>query len=145
MELVKGCATIVANERRVGGIAMIAAVLSVTSFWYGGTIFVVAVRWARYGIVNVPALVVGAVELWVGGLLGLAAGTLMRQPPSLPDRQSMVGWTIVIFAAVSAVVVMRRPDVEASLPVSTRRAMDGRFIALGALAAVAGLFIFGYL
>jgi hypothetical protein len=127
------------------GVAIVAAVLSVTSFWYGGIAFVAAVVWARYGILNVPALVIGAMELWVGGLLGLAAGTLVREPPALPDRQSIAGWSVVMFVAVMAVMLMRRPEVEAELPASVRRAMDGRFIALGAVAAAVVLFVFGYL
>ena len=128
----------------MGGIAIVAALLSVTSFWYGGLAFVRAVAWARYGVLNVPALVIGAAELWTGGLLGLAAGTLVREPPALPDRVMIIGWTVVVFVAVLAIMVLRRPEVEAQLPERTRRAMDGRFVALGALVALAVLFVFGY-
>jgi hypothetical protein len=42
-------------------------------------------------------------------------------------------------------VVMRRPEIEEALPERMRRMMDGRYIALGALAAAAVLFGFGYL
>jgi hypothetical protein len=129
----------------VGGIAIVAAVLSVTSFWYGGVAFITCLMWARFGVVHVPALVIGAMELWAGGLFGLAAGTLVRTPPALPDRSLIIGWTVVIFAGVLAVMVLRRPEVEELLPERTRRIMDGRYIALGALGAAVVLFAAGYL
>ena len=128
----------------MGGIAIVAAVMSVSFFWYGGTTFVGCFMWARLGVLHVPALVIGAMELWVGGLLGLAAGTLVREPPTLPDWTLITGWTVVIFAGVLAVMVMRRPEVEETLPAATRRILDGRYIALGALAAAAVLFVAGY-
>jgi hypothetical protein len=129
----------------MGGVAIMAAVMSVMSFWYGGTAFVGCLMWARFGVLNVPALVIGALELWVGGLLGLAAGTLVREPPALPDRAFIIGWTVVIFAAVLGVMVLRRPEVEELLPERMRRTLDGRYIALGALAAAIVLFATGYL
>jgi hypothetical protein len=129
----------------VVGVAIVAAVMSVASFWYGGNAFIAALMWARFGVLNVPALVIGAVELWAGGLLGLAAGTLVREPPAMPDRPLIIGWTVVIFVAVLAVVVMRRPEIEDALPERMRRMMDGRYIAIGALVAAVVLFVSGYL
>jgi hypothetical protein len=129
----------------VSGIAFIVVLLSLTAFWYGGRPFLSAAFYARHGILHVPALVLGALGLWVGGLLALAAGTLTREPPAMPDRTAIMGWTVVVFAAVLAIVVMRRPDVEERLPEKTRRALDGRYVALGAVIAVAVLFAFRFL
>ena len=128
----------------MGGVAIVAAVLSVVFFWYGGVAFMRCLIWARFGVLHVPALVIGAMQLWAGGLLGLAAGTLVRTPPALPDRPLIIGWTVVIFSGVLAVMVMRRPEVEEQLPERTRRIMDGRYIVLGALAAAVVLFVAGY-
>ena len=56
----------------------------------------------------------------------------------------IIGWTAVVFAGVLAVMVMPRPEVEELLPERTRRIMDGRYIALGALVAAVVLFVTGY-
>jgi hypothetical protein len=129
----------------MSALAIVAAVMSVMSFWYGGRAFAYCVIWARYGVLHVPALVIGAMQLWAGGLFGLAAGTLVREPPAMPDRPLIMGWSIVIFAGVLAVVVMRRPEVEEMLPEGTRRMLGGRYIVFGALAAAIVLFVAGYL
>jgi DMSO reductase anchor subunit len=128
----------------MGGIAFLVALLAVTDLWYAGPPFFNAVMAARHGILNLPALVLGAVGIWVGGLFALAAGTLTREPPALPDRAATMGWTIVVFVAVLAIVVMRRPEVEERLPPEARRALDGRFILIGAVVATAVFFAAGY-
>ena len=127
----------------MGGIAFLVALFSLLAFWYGGRPFVSAVLIARYGILHVPALTLGAVGIWVGGLLALAAASLAREPATLPDRATMMGWTIVVFVAVLAVVVLRRPDVEERLPAKTRRILDGRYFALGAIIVALAILIAG--
>jgi len=127
----------------VGGIAFLVVLFSLLAFWYGLRPFVTAVRFARHGILHVPALVFGAVGIWVGGLLALVAWTLTREPSTIPDRATMMGWTIVVFVAVLAVVVLRRPDVEERLPQKTRRMLDGRYFALGAIIVLLAIFAAG--
>jgi hypothetical protein len=127
----------------VGGTAFLVALFSLLAFWYGARPFVNAVLFARYGILHVPALVFGAVGIWVGGGLALAAASLAREPPALPDRAAMMGWTIVVFVAVLAVVVLRRPEVEERLPARTRRILDGRYFALGAIIVLLAIFVAG--
>jgi hypothetical protein len=133
------------QEGSVLGVAIVTGLLSATALWYGALRFRVAVIWARAGILHVPALVLGSGQLWLGGLLGLLSGTLVRRPPAMPDVPLIVSWTIVVFAGVLAIVIFRRPDVEAKLPASLRVALGGRYIVLGAVAAAAVLFVTGYL
>jgi hypothetical protein len=129
----------------VGGIAFLVALLALVDFWYAAPPFLGAVMDARHGILNVPSLVLGAVGMWVGGLFALAAGTLTQQPPGLPDRVATMAWTVTVFVVVLAIVLMRRPDVEEQLPPKLRRALDGRYIVLGALITTGVLFAAGYM
>lgn len=136
---------VVTERHRVGGIAFLLALFALTDFWYSGRPFLSAVLDARYGILNVPALVLGAVGVWIGGLFALAAGTLMQVRPALPDRTVTMGWTFVMFVVVLAIVVLRRPEVEERLPVEMRRALDGRYIVVGAVFTTGVLYAAGYL
>jgi len=129
----------------VGDLWMLVGILAGGILWQGVRPVAIAVQSARHGFVHVPALVIGAVSLWVGGMLAFLAGALARDPPRFPDRALLIGWTAVIFGTVAVVVASRRGDAEAALPERERRAIGGRYIALGALAAAAVLGLWAYL
>jgi hypothetical protein len=115
-----------------------------TAFWYGFGPFLTAILFARSGILHVTALVVGATQVWVGGMFALAAGTTLRDPPALPDPQLIWVWTGSIFAIVLALVLSRRREVEEQLDPAVRRDLGNKYIAIGAVVAIGVLVITGY-
>ncbi|MBV8581242.1 MAG: hypothetical protein JOZ86_11515 [Candidatus Eremiobacteraeota bacterium] len=126
------------------GLAFLVGLFALAALWDAVRPLWRALWFARHGVLDGPGLVVGAAELWVGGMLALAAGTLDRVPPSLPGRPVLFVWTGLVFALVLAIVVARRHEVEEQVPEELRRALDARFVALGALAAVVVLVLMGY-
>jgi hypothetical protein len=128
------------QDHPMGGIAFLVLLIALWAFWSGARPFLYALIWARHGVLHVPALALGALGLWGGGILALLAGTLTREPPAMPDEKILIGWTIIIAIAVLTVALMRRPDVEERLPEKTRRLLDGRYVAVGAVVAVLLLF-----
>ena len=107
---------------------------------------IVALIDAAHGVVNVRALTIGASYVWTGGALALAAGTLLRTPPQLPDEAMFLEWTaLVLVIVLIATVVLRRQHVEDALPKDVRRRNDGRYVGLGAVAAAVVLIAYAYL
>lgn len=125
--------------------ACVVAIFAATSLWYGARMGFAVASWARAGILNIPALVVAAVELWTGGLFAFAGGTLSRRVPALPDRLTIMLWTAAVFTLVGAVVISRRPDVEARLSPRLRKRLGGRFVLAGVVAATVVLAVTGFL
>jgi len=125
-------------------VSLILALFAGTAFWYGMRPFMTAIVFARLGLVNVPAIVVGATQVWVGGMFALAAGTTLREPPGLPDQQLIFVWTGSIAAIVLALVLSRRREVEEQLDPAIRRQLGNTYIAIGALVAIGVLIVTGY-
>jgi hypothetical protein len=125
-------------------VPLILAIFAGTALWYGLRPFLTAIVFARLGLVHVPALVLGASQVWVGGMFAFAAGTTLREPPALPDQQLIFVWTGSIFAIVLALVLSRRREVEEQLDPAVRRQLGNKYIAIGALVAIGIFIVTGY-
>jgi hypothetical protein len=76
-----------AAHHSVRGVALLALLLTIAFLWNGGRISLVAFWYARYGLLNVPALTIGGLSSGAEALWALAAGTLNLDRPQLPVLQ----------------------------------------------------------
>jgi hypothetical protein len=125
------------------GFGWMAAVLAAGPLWYGVSSLSVAVFYAQHGLLNFPALIIGSIEVWVGGTIGLAAGELFQSPPALPDRSMLVAWTGTVCLVALGIVLTRRTEPDPNLDDEAQR-VGKRAILPMALGAVVALVVIGF-